>query len=91
MSLLRRRGSRGVWVFAVLEQGVEAHGIGEEWRGDPECARELCSDILRATWAVTSLRIDLELNGPCTCLDRDMLSSSSLAWWHTPCKVAIVF
>lgn len=40
---------------------------------------------------LSPLRIDLELNGPCTCLGRDMVFNSSLAWWHTPSKVAVEF
>lgn len=42
-------GARDALVLGVVEQGLGAYGIWEEWRGGPECAGELCSDISRAT------------------------------------------
>lgn len=43
-------GVIGARLFGVVERGLGADDIWEEWRGEPECAGELGSGISSATW-----------------------------------------
>ena len=53
-------GTRGALVLGVVERGLGAYGIWEEWRGGPECAGSCAQTSPVELRDVTSPGIGLE-------------------------------